>query len=58
MVADFHDHQVDVWQVEWNITGTVLSSSADDGTVRLWRSLGSEWKQVATVGAEKDSLIR
>jgi nucleoporin SEH1 len=30
--------QGEVWRVEWNVTGTVLSCSADDGAVRMWRA--------------------
>lgn len=36
-IADFADHNAEVWRVEWNITGTILSSSGDDGKVRLWK---------------------
>lgn len=32
-------HKSEVWRVEWNMTGTVLASSGDDGTVHLWKSL-------------------
>lgn len=37
MVADFADHNAEVWRVEWNITGTILSSSGDDGRIMLWK---------------------
>jgi len=36
-IATFQDHEAEVWKVEWNVTGTVLSSSGDDGKVRLWK---------------------
>eukprot|EP00727_Mastigamoeba_balamuthi_P009085 m51a1_g48 putative nucleoporin seh1 (314) ;mRNA; r:166147-167436 len=37
-IAKFEHHQAEVWRVEWNVTGTVLASSGDDGTVRLWKA--------------------
>eukprot|EP01129_Flabellula_baltica_P005433 TRINITY_DN1977_c0_g2_i1.p1 TRINITY_DN1977_c0_g2~~TRINITY_DN1977_c0_g2_i1.p1 ORF type:complete len:302 (+),score=75.67 TRINITY_DN1977_c0_g2_i1:48-953(+) len=36
-VAVLDDHKAAVGKVEWNITGTILSSSGDDGIVRLWK---------------------
>jgi len=38
LVAELDQHHAEVWRVEWNITGTILASTADDGTARLWRS--------------------
>ncbi|KAI8619853.1 WD40-repeat-containing domain protein [Chytriomyces sp. MP71] len=37
-IGAFKDHGSEVWRVDWNILGTILSSSGDDGTVRLWKS--------------------
>jgi WD40 repeat protein len=36
-VAQFEEHYSTVWRVCWNITGTILASSGDDGFVRLWK---------------------
>ena len=34
------DHQgAQVWRVAWNVTGTILASSGDDGCVRLWKGV-------------------
>jgi len=29
-------HEAEVWRVAWNITGTVLASTGDDGRAKLW----------------------
>lgn len=36
-LAVLHGHQLAVCRLEWNITGTVLASSSDDGLVKLWK---------------------
>lgn len=36
--AQFDDHGCTVWRVCWNITGTILASSGDDGCVRMFKS--------------------
>ena len=44
-----HDDQ-EVWRVEWNVTGTILASSCDDGTVRLWKQdFYGGWQCLSTV---------
>jgi hypothetical protein len=36
VAAVFEDHKgMPVWRVEWNVTGTVMASSGDDGVLRL-----------------------
>ncbi|ELT96850.1 hypothetical protein CAPTEDRAFT_157718 [Capitella teleta] len=37
-VAQFEDHQSQVWRLSWNVTGSILASSGDDGCVRLWKA--------------------
>lgn len=47
IVAQFDNHNSQVWRVSWNITSTLLASSGDDGCVRLWKGvrLSSECSQ-------------
>ena len=42
-----------VQRVQWNVTGTMLSSSGDDGRIRLWKEdhLG-KWKESLVLSAE------
>ena len=49
-VACLRQHKAEVWRVEWNITGTVLASSGDDGVARLWRSsIQGVWQCVGEI---------
>ena len=44
----------DVMKVEWNFSGTVLSSCGDDGRIRIWKEdhLG-KWRQQFALSAEQ-----
>lgn len=51
-IAAFNDHGREVWRVEWNPTGTVLSSAGDDGKIRLWRADRTmRWKCMSVMGS-------
>ncbi|KAK4049777.1 epoxide hydrolase, soluble (sEH) [Microbotryomycetes sp. JL221] len=40
-------------RVEWNVTGTVLSTAGDDAKVRLWKSTYTgQWRPVAVLSTE------
>ncbi|KAF5370355.1 hypothetical protein D9758_006904 [Tetrapyrgos nigripes] len=55
IVGDFDEHQSTVGRVEWNVTGTVLSSAGNDGRVRLWKAAlgGSIWRPAGSIGVEQ-----
>ena len=58
MVAELPDHGADVWRVQWNLTGTILSSSGDDGRVMLWKSnVLDEWTCMSVMHV-KDQRIQ
>ncbi|TFK20373.1 nuclear pore protein seh1 [Coprinopsis marcescibilis] len=55
-VADFDHHKSAVGRVEWNVTGTVLSSAGNDGKVRLWKAtVGNVWRTAGSIGVEQAS---
>ena len=42
-----------MWRVCWNITGTILATSGDDGCVKLWKAnYMDNWKCVSTLMAD------
>lgn len=52
-MAMLHHDNAEVWKVEWNVTGTMLSSSGDDGIVRLWKSdFDGNWICVSTIAGD------
>ncbi|KAJ7669422.1 WD40-repeat-containing domain protein [Mycena polygramma] len=54
VVADFEQHKSAVGRVEWNITGTVLSSAGNDGRIRLWKATsGNVWRPAGSIGVEQ-----
>ncbi|OQR95398.1 nucleoporin [Thraustotheca clavata] len=48
------DHGMfEVWRVQWNVTGTMLASSGDDGTVHMWQQDHQrEWQCVSTISGD------
>ena len=53
MIADFPDHKSEVSKIQWNVTGTVLSSSGDDGRICLWKATYlDDWKLVSVICPE------
>ncbi|XP_066142823.1 nucleoporin SEH1 [Euwallacea fornicatus] len=56
-VAQFDEHGSTVWRVCWNITGSVLCSSGDDGCVRMFRIHSkTSWKQEAVLKGDGNQV--
>ncbi|KAI9478154.1 MAG: WD40-repeat-containing domain protein [Benjaminiella poitrasii] len=59
LIASFDEHKAEVWKVEWNITGTILSSSGDDGKLRLWTAgYDGKWRQMASITANNNQFSK
>ncbi|MCL4145293.1 UNVERIFIED_CONTAM: hypothetical protein GTU68_005239, partial [Idotea baltica] len=52
--GQFDDHGSTVWRVSWNMTGTILASSGEDGCVRLWKANYLDlWKCISVLKGEE-----
>lgn len=48
-----------VWRVTWNASGTVLATSAEDGTLGLWRrDFAGHWKNIQQLPSGAESTRR
>lgn len=53
-VACLSEHKGEVWNVRWNMMGTILSSAGDDGKLRMWKSnYLNEWKCMSVVETDE-----
>lgn len=58
-LAKLGDHKKEVWRVNWNMTGTILSSAGDDGKLRLWKcNYLSDWKCMSVINTSNQSDSR
>lgn len=54
--AIYDEHSVAVWRVCWNVTGTILATSGDDGQVKLWKcNYMDRWKCIATLKSDSQA---
>lgn len=59
VVAQLNDHRQEVWRVQWNPTGTILSSAGDDGKVRLWKcNYMNEWQCMSEINTSNRLELR
>jgi len=50
LIGCFNEHNNHVWRISWNIFGTVLASSGNDGMVRLWKAnYAQQWRCIVAV---------
>lgn len=48
--AELHGHNSDVYHAEFNLSGTMLATSGQDGCIRIWsRDSTGAWAQVDVV---------
>ncbi|KAF9256157.1 WD40 repeat-like protein [Marasmius fiardii PR-910] len=56
LVVDHDAHKSCVGRVDWNVTGTILSSAGNDGRIRLLKATigGNIWRPAGTIGVKQN----
>ena len=55
LVAELETHAGSPWRVSWAQDGSMLVSTGDDGTVRLWKkAIDGRWLEAAEIDATKE----
>ncbi|KAK8794617.1 hypothetical protein WA158_001598 [Blastocystis sp. Blastoise] len=56
--ASLEGHKKPVWKVEWNVTGTLLASSGDNNSVRIWKQKSDKsWYCCSEVTNNKPDIV-
>ncbi|WBW73140.1 GATOR2-SEACAT complex WD repeat subunit Seh1 [Schizosaccharomyces osmophilus] len=54
LIGEYDNHKCQVWRCQFNVTGTILSTSGDDGCIRLWKaSYANLFKCISVVSLER-----
>ncbi|CAH8873463.1 unnamed protein product [Trichobilharzia szidati] len=57
LASRFDHHKGRVWRVSWNVTGSLLASSGDDGCVRIWQAhFSGFWVPVSVISPDGGNL--
>lgn len=59
LVAKLDHHRSEVWRVSWNVSGTILASTGDDGVSRLWKSdFNGTWHPILVAAATQPATTQ
>ncbi|CAG0898372.1 unnamed protein product [Darwinula stevensoni] len=57
ILARLPDHPPTAWRVAWNLTGTILASTGDDGNMRLWKAnFDGRWECISALKGDGSRL--
>lgn len=52
------DESIHVWKVKWNVLGSTLACSCDDGSIQIWKSVSKDvWKCDTIINSDGSTKI-